>query len=62
MKKIDCIHYYAEIETYPRQIGENSFILEDELVDEICLLDVSEPKHHNEYSCERCSFYKKGVE
>ena len=59
MKKTDCVFYEERVESRRRQTSEDSFDLEPELVDQVCFLDENNPKHHDEYECEGCLFYKK---
>ena len=58
-KKTDCVFYNVIVDSYPRQTGENSFILDYELADEVCSVDSDNPKHHDEYDCKDCPFYKR---
>ena len=63
MNKIDCLYYKPIVDSYRVQTSDNGdYDIEYELVDEICYLDEKQPKHYNEYNCDKCKSYKsKGV-
>ncbi len=58
-KNSDCIFYEPIIDSRYVLVAEGSFRVDHELKDEVCWVDPDNPKHHNEYSCEGCPFYKK---
>ena len=60
MRKHDCIYFNPIVESIRRQTGDDSFDIEELLVDEVCTCEEKGgPLHYHEYDCEKCPYYQK---
>ncbi|MFW6046696.1 MAG: hypothetical protein ACOCP4_02765 [Candidatus Woesearchaeota archaeon] len=58
MKNYNCKYLEIVTDIYPRQVGENEFVPEQVLLDEVCWGRPDSPLHHGSYDCEGCPYFE----